>query len=205
MEKSETQATVSVVDSDHETQDVEPVSKWLPGYWNRFPYVGAFSLICMAVLAGVALGVLCGSNGVSTTVWPQKIAPNVVLSMINALSSLFLTVAVAEGVAIAWWRHAMKGSTVAGLHHQWQLSTGLAALFTTPKAALTSSIALAVLATQVTLLNSILYQRAVSTYSAPDPPRQLSSIGIGAQEFPMTGYVVSNTSIGAQTNCACKI
>lgn len=52
-------------------------------------------------------------------------APNVVLSMINAMSSLALTVAVSEGVAIAWWRHAMQGSTVAQLHHQWQLSSGL--------------------------------------------------------------------------------
>jgi len=127
MEKSDVNATstVSVVDSENDHHDIEPVSKWLPGYWKRFPFIGAFALACIAALACVALGVLIGSDGVSTSTWPQRIAPNVVLSIVNALSSLCLTIAVGEGVAIAWWRHAMQGSTVAQLHHQWELSSGL--------------------------------------------------------------------------------
>lgn len=205
MEKPDAQAKISVTDSEQEHHDVEPVSKWLPGYWKRFPFVGAFALACITLMACIGLGVLIGSDGVSTSVWPTRIAPNVVLSMINAVSSLALMVAVGEGVAIAWWRHAMQGSTVKELHYQWELSTGLLfSLLFRPKSLLTSSIALAVLATQVTLLNSILYQRATSTYTAPDPPKVMSAFGIGAQEFPMTGYVVSNTSFGAQTSCACK-
>lgn len=202
-EKTEHTNTVTEVDSEHEAPEVDPVSKWLPGYAKRFPFVGALSLLCIVALACIALGVLIGSNGTSTSKWPQKIGPNVVLAMINALSSLALAVAVGEGVAIAWWRHAMKGSTVSELHHQWELSTGVFKLLWKPRSVMTSNIALAVLATQITLLNSIFYQRATSTYSGPDPPRQLSAIGIGAEEFPATGYVVSNTSFGAQTSCAC--
>jgi len=202
MEKPTTQATVSVVNSEHDGPDVDPVSKWTPGYFKRFPVVGALSLGLIAVLTCASLGVLIGSNNRSSSTWPQRIAPNVVLSLLNAFSSLALAVAVSEGVAIAWWRRAMKGSTVAQLHDQWSLTTGLFAGLRRPKA-LTSSIALAVLATQVTLLNSILYQRATSTYVAMDAPRSLQAAGIGATEFPMTGYVVSNTSFGAQTSCAC--
>lgn len=202
MEKAEATTTVSAVSSE-ESHDVQPISKWKPGYSTRFPYAGAIALACITLLAGAALGVLIGSNGVSTSTWPQRIAPNVVLSMINAVSSLALTIAVGEGVAIAWWRYAMKGSTVSELHHQWELSTGIYSLFLRPKSIATSSIALAVLATQVTLLNSILYQRATSTYTAPDPAKSLASVGIAAQEFPSTGYVVSNTSVAAQTSCEC--
>ena len=204
MEKSQTQATVSVADSQHDDNGAESLASWLPGYWKRFPYLGVASLFSITVLAAIALGILCGSDNVSTSVWPQKIAPNVVLSMVNALSSLALMVAISEGVAIAWWRHAMHGSTIAELHHSWELSTGLFRLLFQPKSSGKTSIALAMLAGQVTILNSILYQRATSTYTGPDPPKNLSAIGIAAQDFPMTGYVVSNTSIGAQTSCACK-
>lgn len=203
MEKRDPITTLTAVDSEKEDQQVDTVSKWLPGYWHRFPYVGAFSLLCIAALACIGLGVLIGSDGASTTRWPQRIAPNVILALVTAISNLCLTVAVGEGVAIAWWRRAMKGSTVAELHHQWQLSNGVFALFTQPKSVFASKIALAVLALQVTTLNSILYQRATSTESAPDPPKSLSAIGVGAEEFPMTGFVVSNTSFGAQTSCAC--
>lgn len=203
MEKGDATTTVTIVDDEKEEHGIDTLSKWLPGYWHRFPYVGAFSLLCIAALACIALGVLIGSDGASSTRWPQRIAPNVILALITAISNLCLTVAVGEGVAIAWWRRAMKGSTVAELHHQWQLSNGLFALFTQPKSVFASKIALAVLALQVTTLNSILYQRATSTESAPDPPKAMSAIGVAAEEFPMTGFVVSNTSFGAQTGCAC--
>ncbi len=125
MEKPNAHATISIVGSEQQHHGIELVSKWLPGYWKRFPFIGAFALTCIATLACIALGVLIGSDGVSTSTWPQRIAPNVVLSMINAISSLALTLAVSEGVAIAWWRLAMQGSTVAQLHHQWELSSGL--------------------------------------------------------------------------------
>lgn len=203
MEKSVATTTVSDVSSE-EASDIAPISVWSPGYWTRFPFAGAIALACIVALACTALGVLIGSDGVSTSSWPQRIAPNVVLSAINALSSLSLAIAVGEGVAIAWWRHAMKGSTVQELHHQWELSSGIWALITRPKSLFTSSIALAVLGMQVTVLNSILYQRATSTYTGPDPARVLTTVGIAAQEFPTTGYVVSNTSaVAGQTSCEC--
>ncbi|KAK5076575.1 hypothetical protein LTR64_005945 [Lithohypha guttulata] len=201
MEKRTATTTVSVVDGEKEDHEIDTLSNWLPGYWHRFPFIGATALLCIAVLACIALGVLVGSDGASTTHWPQRVAPSIVLAAINAISSLCLTVAIGDGVAIAWWRRAMKGSTIADLHYQWQLSHGIFAnLFTRPRSVLSSKIALAVLAMQVTLLNSILYQRATSTVLAPDLPRNLSAIGIGAEEFPFTGYVVSDTSSAAQTS-----
>lgn len=73
MEKSKANAnvTVSIIDSEQEHHNVEPVSKWLPGYWKRFPFIGAFALAFIAALACIALGVLVGSDGVSTSTWPQ--------------------------------------------------------------------------------------------------------------------------------------
>lgn len=195
MEKATPQDTVSVVSSE-ESQEAEQLSKWSPGYWNRFPFVGAIALAFIVLLAGAALGVLIGSDRVSTTTWSQRVAPNVILSALNAVSSLALALAVGEGVAIAWWRRAMKGSTVKDLHEEWELSGGPFNLITKPKSIFTSTIALAVLATQIAILNSILYQRATSTYSAPDKPKELRCIGIAAEEFPSTGYVVANTTVG---------
>lgn len=203
MEKSIPNTTVSVVDSE-ESHELKPISKWSPGYYNRVPYFGVVGLSCIAIFACASLGVLVGSNHVSTSKWSQSFAPNVLISVFNALGSLGLAVAVSEGIAIAWWRHAMKGATVKELHEQWELSGGVInALLFRPRSVLGSSIALAMLATQVTVLNSILYQASTTTYTAPDPPKPLSAVAIAAQEFPTTGYVVSNTSFAAQTACEC--
>lgn len=198
------QEKVSNVDSEDDDLQVEPVSKWHPGYKTRFPFMGVLALITIAILACAALAVLVCSNNLSSSKWSQTIAPNVLLSLLNSISSLALMVAVSEGVAIAWWRHAMQGSTVRELHHQWELSSGILNLILHPKSLLTSSIGTAVLAVQILTVNSILYQRATATYSAPDPAKSLDGIGIAAQEFPMTGFVVSNTSFGAQAQCNCK-
>lgn len=203
MEKSVADTTVSEVNSE-ESHDLKPISKWSPGYYNRIPYFGVIGLSTIFILSCASLGVLIGSNHVSTSTWSQTVAPNILLSIFQALGSIGLALAMTEGVAIAWWRIAMKGATVERLHKQWDLSTGIIeALFLRPKSVFTSSIALAVLATQITILNGILYQAATSTYTAPDPPKSVSALAIAAQDFPTTGYVVSNSSFAAQTSCEC--
>lgn len=203
MEKTVPHTTVSVADSE-ESHELKPISKWSPGYYNRVPYFGVVGLSCIAIFACASLGVLIGSNHKSTSTWSQNFAPNILISIFNAIGSIGLAVAVGEGIAIAWWRCAMKGATVQQLHEQWSLSQGIwNALFFRPKSVLGSSIALAMLATQVTVLNSILYQASTTTYTAPDPPKSLAGVAIAAQEFPTTGYVVSNTSFAAQTACDC--
>lgn len=196
--------SVSVVSNEEEQNDLKPISKWSPGYQNRVPYFGVVGLSCIAIFGCASLGVLVASNHRSTSTWSQAVAPNILLSIFHALGSIGLALAVSEGIAIAWWRYAMKGATVQQLHQHWELSTGIwNALFFHPKTLLTSTIALAMLATQVTVLNSILYQASTSTYTAPDPPKSVAAVAIAAQEFPTTGYVVSNTSFAAQTACEC--
>lgn len=203
MEKTEPDTRVSEVGSE-DSHEIQPLSKWSPGYYNRIPYFGLIGLSCIAIFSCASFAILIASNNVSTSKWTQNLAPHILLSVFNALGGMGLAIAVGEGVAIAWWRYAMKGATVEELHQQWQLSTGIvSAALNRPKSIFTSSIGLALLATQVTVLNSILYQASTSTYTAPDPPKSLAAVAIAAQEFPTTGYVVSNTSFAAQTACEC--
>ena len=46
--------------------------------------------------------------------WMTKaqIEPHVLLAIVNTISNVALAIAIGQGVAIAWWRRAMQGSTV---------------------------------------------------------------------------------------------
>jgi hypothetical protein len=48
------------------------------------------------------------------TGWKKRtqIAPHVLLAIVNTVTNVALAIAIGHGVAIAWWRRVLKGSTI---------------------------------------------------------------------------------------------
>ena len=174
---------------------------WRPGYGQRFPVLGVGALLAVLACTGASVGVLVGSNNVSASRWVQALAPNVCLQAINAISNIMLAFAVMQGIAIAWWRKALRGATIAELHKSWEFSMSISNIVFNLFSL--DVVALAALATKIAIIDGVLFQRATSTYTSQDPPVSLNTIGIAATTFPPTGYIVSDTSFGGQASCGC--
>jgi Protein of unknown function (DUF3176) len=191
-------------DSESSRPEVEEPNvtthSWRPGYRARFPVFGAVGLLGVIVFAAATVIVLVCSNHVSSSRWNQKIEPSVVIQGLNSGSNLCLALAIAEGVAIAWWRKALKGATVAELHQSWAYSMSFSSIAKHFWAL--DAVALAALATKLAIVDGILFQRATSTYTTQDPARNVTILGAAARTFPETGYVVAQ-GFGAQTDCNC--
>lgn len=124
---------------------------------------GSFgSLIIVLLCSAGSFLILHFSNGVSATKWPDLVAPNVCLSILSSVSGIATTYAIGEGIAIAWWRRAVKSARVKELHNAWSFSDSTTSIFT--KVKYFNVIALAALMTKISVIDGILYQRAMSTF-----------------------------------------
>ena len=129
-----------------------------------------------------------------------KLQPSVIIGGLNGFSNLCLAMAIAEGVAISWWRKALKGATVAELHQSWAFSMSFSNILS--HFWRLDAIALAALAAKLAIVDGILFQRASTTYTTQDPAQNVTLLGAAAKTFPQTGYVVAE-GFGAQTDCNC--
>ena len=77
---------------------------WQPGYLSRIPYKGFAGIIGVLLYAIVNIVVLVTSDGVSSSKWPERVAPHTIIGTLLSLSGIFLAAAIGEGVSIAWWR-----------------------------------------------------------------------------------------------------
>lgn len=99
-----------------------------------------------------------------------------------------MLIAIANGVAIAWWRKTLKGSSISDLHRSWAFSTSITEVVFSLK--YFNIIALAALTAKLTLIDSSLMQRATGTYLAMDSPMNVSTVtGFVNLTFPITGTV----------------
>jgi hypothetical protein len=90
-----------------------------------------------------------------------QITPSVALALINTISNVCLAVAIGQGVAIAWWRKALKGSTVEDLHRTWGFSSSVLELLTAGRSF--NLVALAALMAKLALVDNLLLQRAAGS------------------------------------------
>lgn len=174
---------------------------WQPGYRKRFPTFGAFALILVLLCALGSVAVLVSSDRVSSSKWSRWVAPNVCLQGLNAVSNIMLAAAISQGIAITWWRKAMRGASVAELHRSWEFSSSFSNMIFNFWSF--DKVALAALAMKVAVIDGLLFQRATSTYVQQDPPAIIETIAVAATEFPSTGYVLSNNSVAGQATCGC--
>ena len=110
----------------HDPENCEHV-QWETGFWKRFPWVGGLAILTMLVCLAMD-GVIMGtSNNKFREQWPahqkwsfisrewkvkSQVEPHVLLAIVNTVTNVALGVAIAHGVAIAWWRRVLRGSTI---------------------------------------------------------------------------------------------
>ncbi|KAK4579990.1 hypothetical protein LTR86_000192 [Recurvomyces mirabilis] len=174
---------VTAAESDEESSLDQP--EWQPGWKARFPILGFGALVIVVLCAVADILVLHFSDQKSQTDWPKKIAPNVILSGLNSLSSICFSIAIGNGIAIAWWRRALKGSTIQDLHRSWSFSTSLKEVAVAGK--YFNVIALAALTTKLTIIDNVLMQRATTTYVGTDKPVNMTIQGSANSSIPTTG------------------
>ena len=61
--------------------------------------------------------VLVVSNGKAVSTW--RVAPSVVLAILSAISTACLSVSLASGLNISWWRNVLEGAPLVETHRYW--------------------------------------------------------------------------------------
>ncbi|KAG9567222.1 hypothetical protein KCU71_g1895, partial [Aureobasidium melanogenum] len=162
---------VNTTSVDNEEQ-VFPDPQWRTGLKARFPWNGAIALFTIILCANSSLIILLVSDGKKQKHWAQKIGPSVLLSAFNGIANICFGVAIANGVAITWWRKALRGATIKELHRSWQFSSSIKDVVLYGR--YFNFIALAVLAAKLTIIDGILLQKAAGTEIRVDPPRNFT-------------------------------
>ncbi|GAB7351795.1 hypothetical protein MBLNU459_g2368t1 [Dothideomycetes sp. NU459] len=173
---------------------------WAPGFVARFPWLGFGALFTVLLCTVGSVLTLVLSNNRSQTHWPKQIAPNVIIGGLNNLANIMFGIAIGNGIAIAWWRQTLKGSTIEDLHRSWTFSSSFKDLALSGK--YFNWIALAALTTKLTILDSILLQRATSTEIWSDNAVNVTNIeGFLNTTIPITGLVTGRSAApGLLTN-----
>lgn len=153
-------------DYDVEEHEVDPADgiDWEPGFANQFPWIGFAGFITMVFATAMAVAILCNSNKKRVLDWPftkYTVQPNVVLNIANQVQNLGLITMIMQGLAIAWWRKALKGSSLKTLHRNHAYSISFYAIMTSGKHF--NTIALAALMTKFAVIDSTLFQKATKT------------------------------------------
>jgi hypothetical protein len=151
-------------DVEAKEMDADYGIDWKPGMKNQFPWIGFAGLMTIIVATAMAVAILGLSNGKRVADWPFKsypVQPNVLLNIANQVQNLGLITLIAQGLAIAWWRKALKGSSLRTLHRNHAYSYSFYAIMTSGKHF--NIIALAALMTKFAVIDSTLFQKATKT------------------------------------------
>lgn len=168
------------------------------------PWYGLGALFAILVLAIGQLLILYFANNKTNYQWPSWDSPNVCLSTLNNVATLFLTYAIVNGIAIAWWRKAMNETSMAKLHKSWAFSASIVSILR--EISHFNAIALAALMAKVAVIDGVLFQRAIGTEvkvswndtsSLKDPSKNLTLYS--RTEFPITGIFGASQDIAAET------
>ncbi|KAE8453901.1 hypothetical protein EG329_007677 [Mollisiaceae sp. DMI_Dod_QoI] len=163
---------------------------WSPGLWGQFPYRGAIALLGALACIVASIVVLVVSDGQPISSW--TVSPTVYLAALMTGTNMLAHFAFTEGVKVSWWYRALRGSTVADLHHQWAHGDSIwAALFSGRRF---NVIALGSIAVTVLVIDQPLIQRASSVVTVPKrfPVNVTASI---APEIPW-GFTAYETGRG---------
>ncbi|KAF2103501.1 hypothetical protein NA57DRAFT_72475 [Rhizodiscina lignyota] len=173
----------SEIDPNDAKQDVN--IEWTPGFWAQFPKIGLGALLVALIACVGEVIILVTSDGKSQSKWPHRVAPNVLLSISNSVANICFSIAIGNGVAIAWWRQTLKPTTIEQLQRSWAFSTSLKQIAFAGK--YFNVIALAALTTKLLIIDAVLMQKATSTYLDTDPPVPIALKGFANATFPRTG------------------
>lgn len=161
--------------------------QWRTGLKARFPWTGFIALFTIILCANSSLIVLLISDGKRQRHWAEKVGPSVLLSAFNGIANICFGVAIANGVAITWWRKALKGATIKELHRSWQFSSSIKDVVLYGK--YFNFIALAALAAKLTIIDGILLQKAAGTRLGDDPVRSIRADMFVNDTMPFTANI----------------
>jgi hypothetical protein len=106
---------------------------WMPGVKHQFPWIGFAGLIVVFVATVMAVTILVSSNLHRVNDWPFTrfpAQPNVLLNIAHQVQNLGLITLIGQGLAIAWWRKALRGSSLKTLHKNHAYSYSFYAIVT---------------------------------------------------------------------------
>lgn len=156
-----------------------------PTFWQQFPWSGVGPLLGVIACSVCAVAVIGTSNNVPKSTWKLHAAPNVLVNILTAIAGILVTMAAGTGMAISWWRRALSGTSVEDLHYSWQFSTSTFSLIRGWK--FWNSMALTAVCTKFAIIDSTLFQKALSTRTALGPAIQIDVPIFPTQTFPTTG------------------
>ncbi|CAO2649267.1 Nn.00g066520.m01.CDS01 [Neocucurbitaria sp. VM-36] len=137
---------------------------WKPGFKHQFPWIGFAGLMTVIIATALAVAILSQSHKKRVKDWPIErfpTQPNVLLNIANQIQNLGLITLIGQGLAIAWWRKALRGSSLKTLHKNHAYSYSFYAIITSGKHF--NIIALAALMTKFAVIDSTLFQKATKT------------------------------------------
>lgn len=157
-------------------------------YLRNFPWIGLLALITVLMCGAGAFVVLWTVDNRTQAHWIPHITPNMAVTILNSVSTIALGIAISQGVAINWWRQALKGSTIKDLHRSWSFAASIVQLVLSGR--YFNVIALASLMAKFAIIDGVLFQRALTTQAIWEPkavPKEIS--GFARTQFPTTGYL----------------
>jgi hypothetical protein len=147
-------------EKDHHDHGID----WQPGWRNQWPWVGFSGFVVLLFATAMAIAILGVSNHKRVKDWPFEkypIQPNVLLNIANQVQNLGLITMIGQGLAIAWWRKALRGSSLKTLHRNHAYSYSFYAIITSGRKF--NIVALAALMTKFAVVDSTLFQKATKT------------------------------------------
>lgn len=100
-----------------------PARPWKTTLIRFGPLSGIFGMLLAVASLVASLGILAGSDRMPVADWTAP--PSTYLAIFTAIANLSIRYAAINGVVIAWWLRAAKGSTLAKLHYDWRSGTSL--------------------------------------------------------------------------------
>lgn len=91
---------------------------WKTTFLRLAPLTGIACMLAAGASIVAALGILMGSRGAAVTTW--SVPPSTYLAICTAIANQALRFAAFQGLAIAWWTQATRGSTLAQMHRSWR-------------------------------------------------------------------------------------
>jgi hypothetical protein len=172
--------------------------QWKTGLKARFPWTGFTALFTILLCANSSVVILLVTDGRKQEPWAQKIGPSVWLSAFNGIANICFGIAIANGVAITWWRKALRGATIKDLHRSWQFSSSIKDVVLYGK--YFNFIALAALAAKLTIIDGILLQKAASTVYGADDARNITIKMYANDTMPFTASITHQPGTDGSPN-----
>ena len=121
------QRTLSALDGPElgttHAQTPPPARPWETAFLRFGPLAGIVAILLAIATLVASFAILAGSNGAAVADWAAP--PSTYLAICIALTNMSVRYAAMQGIMIAWWHRALRGSSLAKLHYDWRSGTSL--------------------------------------------------------------------------------